>query len=406
MRNRTDQTNELHYGEIGVLYGFRVFLIFMVAQFHFWQQSWLNKSVKLFGITIGGYVFHNTGYLFVDGFLLLSGFLLYLPYARGRYTGIPEPGIKEFYFRRFRRIVPSYVFAVIGSLVLAIVPVMRYASIGELVADVASHLTFTQLFFEKTYYGSPLNGALWTVVVEVQFYLLFPLLVKALHKHSGLTLTTMAVIGLGFRWCTACYANGSQMLMNQLPAFLDVIALGMSMALLVAWIEQKKSTYTGLINVTMETAAISGIVLGIALLVRMTNHQAVSAQVSYDALHISQLTLRLPFTAVLAFIMLCSMQLPRFIRFLFDNQLMRFLSGISMNFYFWHQVLAVQLRQYFYPNVDELHSQPLQQGAYELLCWCAALLLAMVLTYGIEKPAGKWLTRVWRERESNQQQFL
>lgn len=398
-RNKPYEAAARLRGEIGVLHGFRVLLLFMVAQFHFWQQSWLTKSVTLFGVTLGGYTFHNTGYLFVDGFLLLSGFLLYLPYARAEAAHAAEPSLQAFYFRRARRILPSYVFAVLGSLLMAMLPRVCYASLGELLADVAAHLTFTQLFFEKTYYGSPINGGLWTVVVEVQWYALFPLAVMAMRRHKVLTLSAMTLTGWLFRWYAAAFTNGSAMLINQLPAFLDVLALGMMTAMLVARLEQKGDTENKLLRASIGCAAMGGVAIGLALLTGIASYQAKMARISYDALHIGQLQVRLPLALTLVLLMLCCMALPKALKKLLDNRLMRFLSALSMNFYFWHQVLAVHLRQVLYPDTNALYAQPLQQSAYELLSWCVALLFAMAVTYGIEKPAAKRLTAMYQKRE-------
>ena len=67
--------------EIGALYGFRVLMTLLVANFHIWQQSWLPQTVTLLGSRISFDYITRTGYIFVDGLILLSGFLLFLPHA-------------------------------------------------------------------------------------------------------------------------------------------------------------------------------------------------------------------------------------------------------------------------------------------------------------------------------------
>ena len=68
--------------EIGVLYGFRALMVLAVVNYHIWQQSWLSQRVSLLGLSTDFDFFTRSSYLFVDGMILLSGFLLYLPYAR------------------------------------------------------------------------------------------------------------------------------------------------------------------------------------------------------------------------------------------------------------------------------------------------------------------------------------
>ena len=104
---------------IPALDGYRVLLVFLVSWYHIWQQSWLTPSLPL----IGNLDFlMRSGYVHVDGMILLSGFLLYLPWVRARAEGTPLPQTKEFYRRRVERIVPSYVVFTLGMLLLVALP--------------------------------------------------------------------------------------------------------------------------------------------------------------------------------------------------------------------------------------------------------------------------------------------
>jgi len=64
-----------------------------------------------------------------------------------------------------------------------------------------------------------------------------------------------------------------------------------------------------------------------------------------------------------------------------------------MNLYIWHQVLAVQMRLAWFPDVDLLHTDPKQQSAYMMLCISVAVLAAMAVTFGLEQPVSKWANR-------------
>ena len=90
---------------------------------------------------------------------------------------------------------------------------------------------------------------------------------------------------------------------------------------------------------------------------------------------------------------------PRVVQKLLDNRLMRFLSTISMNLYIWHQVLAVEMRKAWFPNTELLHTDHNLQMAYTLLCYSAAIIAAMIATYGVEQPCQKWLQKkIYRSR--------
>ena len=168
--------------KIPELNGLRVLLVFIVSWYHFWQQSWLTPS-------IGGYSLDyllRAGYMPVDGTILLSGFLLFLPYARAMLLGEAVPNTKQFYQRRIMRIVPSYYFVTLALLFAVALPWHLYYNSSDMVRDVVMHLTFTQTFNPATYIATPIGVASWTIAIEMQAYLIFPLLGLAV---AGILLT-------------------------------------------------------------------------------------------------------------------------------------------------------------------------------------------------------------------------
>ena len=68
----------LYTSHIGVLDGIRAIAIFLVAWYHIWQQSWLQPLTE--HVNLDGLV--RNGSILVDMMILLSGFCLFLPYAR------------------------------------------------------------------------------------------------------------------------------------------------------------------------------------------------------------------------------------------------------------------------------------------------------------------------------------
>ena len=152
------------------LNGLRVLLVFIVSWYHFWQQSWLTPSIGRYSLD---YLL-RAGYMPVDGTILLSGFLLFLPYARTMMLGERVPDTKAFYQRRIMRIVPSYYFLTLLMLVVVAIPYNLYGRTSEAVRDVLMHLTFTQTFNYATYIATPIGVASWTIAIEMQAYLIFP----------------------------------------------------------------------------------------------------------------------------------------------------------------------------------------------------------------------------------------
>ena len=99
---------------IGVLDGIRVIAIFLVAWYHIWQQSWLQPLTEHVNLD---WLVRN-GSILVDMMILLSGFCLFLPYARDMVYGDKTDTVPGFYVKRVARIVPSYYLSVYCSLLL------------------------------------------------------------------------------------------------------------------------------------------------------------------------------------------------------------------------------------------------------------------------------------------------
>lgn len=64
-------------------------------------------------------------------------------------------------------------------------------------ADLATHLTYTQMFTYNTYYATKLGGALWTLALEMQLYALFPLFARAFKRSPLITLAAMTGFSAG-----------------------------------------------------------------------------------------------------------------------------------------------------------------------------------------------------------------
>ena len=201
---------------IPALDGYRVVLVFLVSWYHIWQQSWWTPSLP----GVGSLDFlMRSGYVHVDGMILLSGFLLFLPWAREMLDGAPQPQIREFYRRRVARIVPSYYAFTLGMLLLVALPHGLYANWQSGVKDVFLHLTFLQNQDVYTYLGTPLGVASWTIALEMQFYLIFPWIARAANKRPALTIGAMILAGLGYRAFQLNALTDYNLVVNQLPAF-------------------------------------------------------------------------------------------------------------------------------------------------------------------------------------------
>lgn len=116
----------------------------------------------------------------VPVFFVISGFLVSASYERSRSTA-------QYFTNRFLRIYPA-LWACLGCSVLAAnlignVSFSRWETLPWLFGQV----TFVQFFnpdFLRGYGTGVLNGSLWTITVELQFYLLLPLVYRMFIRRD------------------------------------------------------------------------------------------------------------------------------------------------------------------------------------------------------------------------------
>ena len=370
----------------------RVFAIAFLGWYHIWQQSWLNPGFRLGNYYVNLQQIVRHGYILVDVLLVISGFLLSLPYAKARLGLGRRPSVKEYYVKRFWRIFPAYALVVLLCFFLWALPEGGYSSVGFMVKDLAAHLTFTHNLFFDTYFRTPLPVVLWTMGVEVQFYLIFPLVALAYESMPKLTCLVLTVIAFAFRAWVYVQPD-TTFWVNQLPGMLDLYACGLLSALVYARLSRE-----GAKPVPAWLRA-AGAVLALLLLVQFMYWQPVA---EYERMRRYQLLFRLPIgIASGVFLVLGGLASPRASRVL-GNPVVRFLSAISYNFYMWHQTLAVRLKLIRLPpyigedpNMDG--EQP-WQTRYTLLCFAAAVIVAAIFTYCWEKPLHRRGLGRWRKR--------
>lgn len=152
--------------EIRALDGLRAVAALSIVLFHtmlFLQLEYtpLSQSIN------NAWYYLSTG---VHLFFVLSGFLLFLPYVRAMLEDRPLPSARRFYQRRALRILPAYLAC------LAVMVALKFFSKGVPFSpgDVAAHILLIHDSFPQ--FNRDYNGPFWTLAVEVQFYLLLPLL--------------------------------------------------------------------------------------------------------------------------------------------------------------------------------------------------------------------------------------
>lgn len=395
-------------GRIPELDGLRVLMIFMVGWFHIWQQSWLEPSFEIGGAWFSLDHIVRSGYVWVDATILLSAFLMLLPMAR-RWAACGDSGFstRDFYLRKARRILPGYWFTILVFFFGICLPWDMYYGNGPyIVKDLFTHFTLIFPFWRDTYIYTPLGAASWTLSVVAQGYLLFPLMIRGLRKRPALTLCAMAGAAFAFRaWCLWGLTDYA-MVVNTFVNFLDVYALGFLCAMIFARLENRRSRgceRSGGFSADAEPKRtllwqILATIVFFGCLVGVFELQWVQAYSSFHAeLQGRQMILRPAFALGFAGMILSAPFCLRPVRWLLGNRVTAFLAAISMNFYLIHQTLAVHMRRIGFPasasEMPNMAGEQPWQTQYTLLAFWLSLAAAVLVTYLIEKPAGKWLRR-------------
>jgi peptidoglycan/LPS O-acetylase OafA/YrhL len=155
--------------------GLRFIAIFSVMLFHVYFSATHVPGAALsrspFDFVVWPVV---EGFRGVQLFFVISGFILGLPFAAQYITNAPAVNVGRFYLRRVTRLEPPYVLALL--LVYAAAVMMRNVHVQEPGFGVSLPLRLAYAYcFVRGSYPS-LDGVTWTLEIEVQFYLLAPLL--------------------------------------------------------------------------------------------------------------------------------------------------------------------------------------------------------------------------------------
>jgi Predicted acyltransferases len=149
---------------IGVLDGLRGIAVLQIIFYHIHQSAPPINELKypwLGAIT-------QTASTGVTLFFILSGFLLFQPYAKALLTNGPWPSLRRFYLRRVLRIIPAYYCALF---IISIIFKPQFLQ-PDRWSSFFLFLTFLMDTTKKTF--QQLNGPFWTLAIEWQFYMLLP----------------------------------------------------------------------------------------------------------------------------------------------------------------------------------------------------------------------------------------
>lgn len=343
---------------LGVLDGLRGIAVLLVLWYHVWQISWLPAPLPALQFI------PETGFEGVDLFFYISGFVIVYPFVKALARGEAQPSWGHFAYRRMMKIVPSYVLSIVVAIAVGYA---HFDNAAQAFRDIGTHLLFIHTWWYDTY--GAINGVLWTLAVEVEFYALFPLLWAAFKRYPWLTAGAMTGLSLLYRIHAqqCCTDYWMEPLVFNLPGFLDVFAAGMISALLyVRWRDVRAAWLAPLATL----AALAGFTALVLLLQNLWSIRLVPQWMT-----VWQIDNRTLVAIAFALMGLGSLlAVPAWQRVL-ANPVLLFFAAISYNLYLYHQMLARM--------IAKLHLAPVP---FTIVAFAVGIAAATLITYCFERP--------------------
>jgi peptidoglycan/LPS O-acetylase OafA/YrhL len=385
---------------VPVFDGYRAAAILGVVLFHVFFVSGVFLALgDSFGGTIAwGVLSHAVVVLFI-----VSGFVVYLPtVARGGDFG----RVSSFAIRRAARILPAYWLVLVVALVLvAIVGAAgTFPNGGEIAAHIGVVQTPALLFANDFSLGFGVVPPVWTLSVEMAYYLLLPFFAVAYFRRPFVGLALAAgvvvlwhVLGthsegvadlLGVDLSTAAEGRIDTYYASQLPAWIFAFALGMTGAWTYVRLRDRYEPRVLERRALFLTALTT---LALALIAYRAGSDSVADPDRLSALFAHEsVVLAIVYPAALATVMIGLALSPRPIQLPFSNALVRWTGDISYGIYLIHFAVI-------WLALEELSLS--QDGSLGALGVWAAVTYPLSLGYGylsarfLERPVRRWAHR-------------
>ena len=200
-----------------------------------YHTSFVSGYTVAHADSIGAYIDRlNVG---VAIFFVLSGFLIFRPFAHSLIHGSPLPKTRNYYLKRAARILPAYWLALF---VLAGLDALTIKNSSGFIRNIFLVHPFTE---DNVFTGI---AQAWTLSVELSFYLVAPVIAYIFYRQSrrqiGLVsvatlLKALSVLFLGaYAFRLSIHQTDFWFLKTAhiwLPSHMDTLALGMGLAVLV-----------------------------------------------------------------------------------------------------------------------------------------------------------------------------
>jgi peptidoglycan/LPS O-acetylase OafA/YrhL len=154
--------------------GLRFLAIIPVIMQHMYERFERNTTISFVPgneKTVTGF-FASRGFIGVYIFFIISGFILALPFAKHRFADGKKVNVGQYFLRRVTRLEPTYILWITVFFIIFVIH--GHNSFATYLPHYLASITYTHGLIYHMW--SPINPPTWTLEIEIQFYILAPLL--------------------------------------------------------------------------------------------------------------------------------------------------------------------------------------------------------------------------------------
>ena len=307
------------------------------------------------------------GFLGVDVFFVISGYLI-SQMIINELSATGKISLPNFYARRLRRLLPTAILVIIATVGVGrhLISPLRHTTLGiDAIASIFYGANYRFYFSEIDYLQIGEKPSLllhfWSLAVEEQFYLFWPILLFVgwkIFKRFGVFLTLILTMGFSFYYSLKVTESDPTLAFYSLPSRAWEFALGAITFLLVSRLKKMPKFFRWILG----WSGISGLAYS---MIAITDSQTFPG------------TIALIPTLATAGILAASSKGKFFGSFLLTNPLFYAVGAISYSLYLWHWPVYQLMTEVTGSNLSQIN-----------LAIYSLILIALTLgTYFlIEKP--------------------
>jgi peptidoglycan/LPS O-acetylase OafA/YrhL len=346
--------------KLNQLAGLRGICAWWVVFYH--SLTLMNDSVPM---PVKQFISH--GYLAVDLFFLLSGFVIFLSYHASLSTNFPH-SVGKFYWNRFSRIYPLHVVMLGGYLLLF--GAFTFLSNSHTAPQAYTWSAFIQsMFLVHMWFGSELtwNVPSWSISSEWFVYLFFPLMAYSLRKLRGGIVAHLACILLAAAILHVIYSmSGLHSIGADIP----------HMALVRTMFEFLMGVFVGSLYVNHRDFLVRHSTAALAGFVALCVLYASTSTPDYALIPIT-------FAFLIAYLSVTT----SWITALLSTPVLVYLGEISYSTYMVHYLVYDLLKAVFITDTHNINQM------YLWLSFVVVFILSVVLHHAVDMPSQKYFRR-------------